>query len=427
MSVSGILRNGASRILQSYTPSSTVTSLLRGGAKPSLLLSSSSASTTSGLLALDLPKHNNLMARPQFLKRHHVPPPLPPPPSLSSEAAASRASVDSIVTDTTDGSIVSPPSRTSVYSYYSSAIEDYQLMAPTPSQNKGTTEDEGEDEDQGEYDDEDDMCSHSDCSGSCCSGSSCSGSSYSRSTYTESDVETEKGVAVSLPYNAKDLTSGYYIRKRGVYPYMDKRQHKKKSSSSYFSETTIPEERSQVSLHDNDTDAWCNNINNSNKHRSSFYSKGGKRRNSSSSLVSTLFRRYGTSGSVSRSTSTSTGYGESAKLESSVLNHSTDEGATEGLARSPSVIKGTRALKATASLTTLTASTHLVFSDEKKKGKVGFSNKPRGDSAPIKTILQQYEKEEEPRSVVSCEEGATAVMHLERILPEEVKSEVSIA
>ncbi|KFH61994.1 hypothetical protein MVEG_12148 [Podila verticillata NRRL 6337] len=424
MSVSGILRNGASRILQSYTPSSTATSLLRGGTKPSLLLPSSSASTSSGLLALDLPKHNNLMARPQFLKRHHMTPPLPPPPCPLSEAAASRASVDSIVTDITDRSIVSPSSRVSVYSYYSSAIEDYQFMAPTPSQNKGTTEDEGEDEGQGEYDEEDDMCSNSDCSGSCCSGSSCSGSSYSRSTYTESDVETEKGVAASLPYNAKDLTSGYYIRKRGVYPYMDKRQHKKMSSSSYFSETTIPEEMSQVSLHDNNTDACRNN----NKHRSSFYSKGGKRRNSSSSLVSTLFRRYGTSGSVSRSTSSSTGYGDPAKLESSVLNHSTDEGATEGLARSPSVIKGTRALKATASLTILTASTHLAFSEEKKKkGKVDFSNKPCGDSDPIKMILLQYEREEEPRLVVSCEEGSTAVMHLERILPEEVESEVSIA
>jgi len=70
-----------------------------------------------------------------------------------------------------------------------------------------------------------------------------------------------------------------------------------------------------------------------------------------------------------------------------------------------------------------------MFSDEKKKkGKVSLAIKPLGmDSAPIKTILQQYEKEGEPRSVVSCEGGATAVMHLERIQPEEVKSEVSIA
>ncbi|KAG0025533.1 hypothetical protein BGZ82_009967, partial [Podila clonocystis] len=130
LSVGGILRSGAQRIMQPSVNSSVAT-LLRGQvtkARPSSSSSSSALSTSlSGLLALDLPKHNNLMARPQFLKR-----PLAP---ASSRISFVHASVDSAITDSSDAisissakSTTTTASQASVYSYYSSAIEDYQLM-----------------------------------------------------------------------------------------------------------------------------------------------------------------------------------------------------------------------------------------------------------------------------------------------------------
>ncbi|KAF9320569.1 hypothetical protein BG006_002756, partial [Podila minutissima] len=384
LSVGGILRGGAQRILQTSSMASSATTLLRGGqvtkALPPSSSSSSSLSTSSGLLALDLPKHNNLMARPQFLKRSVAAP--------SPRASARASGVSSMTHDSTDAisisstiSTTTTASRASVYSYYSSAIEDYKLMQTSnPSHAKSSVtfragfgestststqsssgtgtfgqaagsrgfHDREASANETTDEDEDDAYSvTNDCTGPCCAGpvytestyteSSCSCSMYSKSIYSDSDLEAERGVAPSLPYTERDLC-GYYIRERSVYPYMDTRHQEKVFHSKVFVRRERSRDNVQVEEEDDDDDdddndgggdddtATIRAIHPSRQHRRSSYDSelGERRRDSSASLVSSLFRRYGISGSssdVSRGSSTATGYDDlAAKPESSLLN-----------------------------------------------------------------------------------------------------------
>lgn len=455
LSVGGILRNGAQRILQPSSMASPAVTLRRGQATKALPSSPLTSSTSSGLLALDLPKHNNLMARPQFLKR---------PVAVSSSTASKHASAVSGMTadDSTDAMSISSAmstntttSQASVYLYYSSAIQDYQLMQTSnPSHNKrsvtfgtgsgaltstsarlssgsGTfgrvtcscelcaretsaneTTDEGED----------DACSVMYHCGSCCSGSmytesiytesSRSGSIYSKSIYTESDLEAERGVAPSMPYTEKDLKNGYYIRERSVYPYMNKRQQK-----VFHNKATVRKEDSRGITYDGDTAAM--RAPNRQHRRPSFDSElGERRRDSSASLVSSLFRRYGVSGSLSRNSTTVSGYGDPvAKPESSLLSLANNNKAVRESVYVSSVSE--------MAVPTSTASTHNhVLSNEKKKNKDKevLAHKSREvDTSPIKTILQQYEEEPLPEEHDS-KESAMTVTHLARIQPEEAQA-----
>ncbi|KAG0031488.1 hypothetical protein BGZ81_001131 [Podila clonocystis] len=456
LSVRGILRSGAQRILQPSMNSSVAT-LLRGQvakARPSSSSSSALSTSLSGLLALDLPKHNNLMARPQFLKR-----PLAP---ASSRISFVHVSVDTAITDSSDAISISSAktttttaSQASVYSYYSSAIEDYQLMhTSNPSHerravtfqpgsgesmststrsssgnetsSRATCSCEFHPRDSSETidEDEDGACSVMDnCTGSCFSGSmytesvytesSCPDSIYSRSIYTESNLEAERGVAPSMPYTEKDVKSGYYMRERSVYPYTNN-CHQKKSILNH--KTSLRKEDSSGVHHDYDDDTATIRASLNRQHRRQSYdSELGerRRRDSSASIVSSLFRRYGVSSSLSRSTSTATGYGDSvAKLESSILGVPTDNnkdvGETYASSVSDIVVPGA------------TSSHNQMLSDEKKnKGKMALVQKSHElDLSPIKTILQRYEDESQSAAIDS-EVGATVVMHLARIQPEE--------
>ncbi|KAG0337538.1 hypothetical protein BG000_005285 [Podila horticola] len=455
LSVGGILRNGAQRILQPSSLTSPAVTLLRGQATKALPSSPLTSSTSSGLLALDLPKHNNLMARPQFLTRSVA---------VSSSTASKLASAVSGMTadDSTDAMSISSAmstntttSQASVYSYYSSAIQDYQLMQTSnPSHNKrsvtfgtgsgaltstsarlssgsGTfgratcscelcaretsaneTTNKGED-------DAGSVMYHC---GSCCSGSmytesiytesSRSGSVYSMSIYTESDLEAERGVAPSMPYTEKDLKNGYYIRERSVYPYMNKRQQK-----MFHNKATVRKEDSRGITYDGDT-AATRALNRQHR-RPSFDSElGERRRDSSASLASSLFRRYGVSGSLSRYSTTVTGYGDPvAKPESSLLSLPNNNKAVRESVYVSSVSE--------MAVPTSTASTHNhVLIDEKKKNKdkaVLAHKSHEVDTSPIKTILQQYEDEPLPEENDS-KESAITVMHLARIQPEEVQA-----
>ncbi|KAG0022323.1 hypothetical protein BGZ82_011061 [Podila clonocystis] len=227
-------------------------------------------------------------------------------------------------------------SQASVYSYDSLAIEDYQLMqTSSPSHEKRAVNvraivfharDSSETTDE----DEDGMCSvMDDCTGSCFSGSmytesvynesSCSGSIYSRLIYTESNLEAERRVAPSMPYTEKDVKSGYYMRERSVYPYTNTR-HQKRSIPNH--KTSLWKEDSSGVQGDYDDDTATIRASLNRQHRwPSYDSELGERwRDSSASIVSSLFRRYGVSSSLSRSTSTAIGYSDSvAKLESSIL------------------------------------------------------------------------------------------------------------
>ncbi|KAG0092093.1 hypothetical protein BGZ92_010846 [Podila epicladia] len=462
LSMSEIFRDGAQRILQTNSMLSSVTTLLRGGQVTKALPSSSSLlSTSSGLLALDLPKHNNLMARPQFLKRSVD--------VLSSRASARASAVSSMANDSTDAisisstmSTTTTASRASVFSYYSSAIEDYQFMqTSTPFQAKSSvtfragfgepksasTRSSSENVTFGQKshsyefhargasanettnEDEDDAYSiMGDFTGSCCLGSIYTESTYTESScscsiYTESDLEAERGVAPSVPYTEKDLC-GYYTRERSVYPYMDRRYQKK----VFHNMADVRKEKFRNNILEEDEEDTVTNsaTHPTRQHRRPRYDSelGERRRDSSASLVSSLFRRYGVSGSgsgLSRSSSTITGYGDpAATVESSLLNLSINNNKNDER-------ESCYASSVSEMVVSAPVSTHdQVLSDVRKrsknKGKADLAQTSREvDTISIKAILQRYE--EEPQSeAVDIPGGATAVMHLARIQPEQVQS-----
>ncbi|KAG0344347.1 hypothetical protein BG004_004544 [Podila humilis] len=473
----------------------------------SLTFSPSTDAEPLGALSLDLPNHNNLMARPQFMKRYNrnppppprpppsasfpssslslpcascshsrlplptipespststpvsaslassplslplqppPPPPLqpPPPPPLPPSAPVFAASASAAAAANAAGNMYSPcpiddtsndehymdfsssaytsSSLASVYSYYSSKIEDYRLMQmpnipidpamndpnknnnnssssffssslspasattttghrsqsqhqhcvpppPKPPMNTssgssasssshhpsgdsngptlfvipGDKEEYFEDEkgelqqaqdDQGSLAAE--QCSISDCSVAqqqhhqhCCYNSlyidDDTGSYYhhcTESVYTESDNQSYDGISPSIPYTTEDVRGNYYMRQQSIYPYTEKptkkrfqklsgRRHPLRRFSSSFS-MKYSGESGECGMYgdeyddDNDTCSFVTNTSScsmasypSADRRGSFDSELGRhRRDSTASLVSSLWRRYGGGG-----------------------------------------------------------------------------------------------------------------------------------
>ncbi|KAF9427963.1 hypothetical protein BGZ94_003729 [Podila epigama] len=343
----GILRNGANRILQSaHSNSNTLLGLSRSNQRmantPTVGMARSSflSPACQDLLSLDLPKHNNIIPRPQFQSQ-----------GCMSAPASARSSLMSFETNISNLSNLSNTS--SVYSYYSSVAEDFKFMkqvsrtvcscekqrqrrspygasmfSDTGSVMSSLYSNSSEmvDDDDSSFvtdyrsryvsrmslssdsqscmtessnemsvtscclschnqcnSDDASSCYTRDTGDSSSIGSSCWSHSGARSVL-QNDLHPQDyhGQSRLFPYSPDDLLNSYYIHQRAVYPHVDNRKHKIKKTETRDGDGASDQDRATI-------DDGCLSASQRPSHESgrSYY------RDSTASLVSSLWRRYG--------------------------------------------------------------------------------------------------------------------------------------